>query len=58
MSRSILPRAYQNASGTVGLLHALMNADNLEKDSWLKKFADNTEGKDVDVQTCLKATLS
>jgi hypothetical protein len=25
-----------------------MNADNLEKDCWLKKFADNTEGKDAD----------
>ena len=48
MSRSILPRAHQNACGTVGLLHALMNADNLENDGWLKKFADNTEGKDAD----------
>jgi hypothetical protein len=25
-----------------------MNADNLEKDGWLKKFADNTEGKDAE----------
>lgn len=32
----------------MGLLHALMNADNLEKDGWLKKFADNTEGKDAE----------
>ena len=48
MSRSILPRAHKNACGTVGLLHALMNADNLEKDGWLKKFADNTESKDAD----------
>lgn len=35
-----------NACGTVGVLHALMNADDVEKDGWLKKFAENTEGKD------------
>ncbi len=43
-----MPRARQNACGTVGLLHALMNADNLDKDGWLKKFSDNTEGKDAE----------
>ena len=43
-----MPRARQNACGTVGLLHALMNADNLYKDGWLKKFSANTEGKDAE----------
>jgi len=35
----------QNACGTVGLLHALMNTD-VEKEGWLKKFAERTQGKD------------
>ena len=39
----------QNACGTVGLLHALMNAgDDVEKEGWLKKFDDNTKGKDAE----------
>ena len=37
---------FQNACGTIGLLHALMNADDVEKDGWLKKFTENTAGKD------------
>lgn len=39
-----------NACGTVGVLHALMNADDLEKDGWLKKFAENTAGKDPEAR--------